>query len=108
VFAHTDKMISKSKSLELLLASFFHDLGKGTTKLNKFKLHEQVSSMYAFRFFNEIKNIPPSLRVCDIIDVILHHTNYPNIKPEILENQKLDSNVLSLLEQFNLLNQESH
>lgn len=108
VFTHTDKMIINAKSLELVLASFFHDLGKGTTKLNKFKLHEQVSSMYAFRFFNEIKNIPPSLRIRDIIDVVLHHTNYPNIKPEILESQKLDSNVLTLLEQFNLLNQESH
>jgi len=100
ILSKIESSLNKSKTLEFILISFFYQLGKGTTKINKFLCYQLVSSMYAFRFFNEIKGTPSNLNVEYIIDTIMYHPNFETLSDEILSQQKIDSKLIDFMKAF--------
>ena len=103
ILSKIESTLNKSKSLDLILVAFFHQLGKGATKINKFMGYSLVSSMYAFRFFNEIKGLPSNLNKEYIIDTIMYHSNFETLNEEILTQQKIDSNLINFMKEFKSL-----
>lgn len=100
---HIDMCIKNSHDDVMLIASILHDLGKSQAKENgHYKGHETISSMYALRFFDEIKNIPEHINPRDIIEIVLQHmTAHQGISENVIEKNVLEPHIVKAIEQFN-------
>ena len=84
-------------------------LGKSQAKDNgHYKGHETISSIYALRFFDEVKNIPKDIIPRDIIETVLQHmAAHHGISPSVIEKNKLEPHVVGYIEQFNEIDEVS-
>lgn len=106
---HIDMCISNSNDDTMLITSIFHDLGKAMAKIGgHYKGHETISSIYALRFFDEIKNVPLDVNAADVIEIILHHMlAHRGISEKIIERNKLTPELLLLIESFKIIDEKS-
>jgi len=107
--AHIDMCIGNSHDDVMLITSILHDLGKSQAKENgHYKGHETISSIYALRFFNEVKHVPKHIIPRDIIETVLQHmAAHKGISKEVIEKNKLEPHVIEYIEQFNDIDEVS-
>ncbi len=106
---HIDMCIQNSNDNTMLITSILHDLGKSMAKMGgHYKGHETISSIYALRFFDEIRNVPPDVNPTDVIEIILQHMlAHRGISEKVIERNKLTPALLALIESFKGIDEKS-
>ncbi len=106
---HIDMCIKNSHDPVMHIVSALHDLGKSQAKDNgHYKGHETISSIYALRFFDEVKNTPKDIIPRDIIETVLQHmAAHHGISLSVIEKNKLEPHVVGYIEQFNEIDEVS-
>lgn len=106
---HIDMCIKNSSDDIMLISSILHDLGKSQAKENgHYKGHETISSIYALRFFDEIKNIPKHIIPRDIVEVVLQHmTAHQGISKNVAKKNQLEPHIVKYIGQFNEIDEVS-
>lgn len=106
---HIDMCIKNAPNDIMLIASILHDLGKSQAKENgHYKGHETISSMYALRFFDEIKNIPKHIVPRDIIEIVLQHMQaHKGISKDVIEKNQLEPHIVEAVTEFNAIDEVS-
>ncbi len=109
IHTHIDMCIQNSFNDTMLITSILHDLGKSLAKIGgHYKGHDMLSSMYALRFFDEIKNLPKHIDKKDIIEIIIQHMLAHNgISESGITRNKLDQKILDLINEFKEIDEKS-
>lgn len=102
VSEHTDMCINNSNDDLMLIASILHDLGKSLAKNGgHYKGHDTISSIYALRFFDEIKDIPEHINPSDVIEIVVQHMlAHKNLPKTSIERNKIDETLLAHIYRF--------
>ncbi|WP_025725026.1 AAA family ATPase [Acholeplasma granularum] len=106
---HINMCINNSLDDLMLIVSILHDLGKSQAKENgHYKGHDMISSMYALRFFDEVKNIPKHIKKWDVIEIIFHHMNaHKGLSKKVIEDNDLEPYLVDLIYKFNAIDEVS-
>jgi predicted kinase len=106
---HINMCIENAKDDVMLITSILHDLGKSQAKENgHYKGHETISSIYALRFFDEVKNIPKHIIPRDIIETVLQHmAAHKGISNDVIEKNQLEQHVIEYIDKFNDIDEVS-
>lgn len=106
---HIDMCIKNSNDDVMLITSILHDLGKSQAKENgHYKGHETISSIYALRFFDEVRNIPDHINPSDITEIVLQHmAAHKGISKEHMKKHGLSPNLVDSIMQFNAIDEVS-
>lgn len=109
IWEHIDMCINNALDDQMLITSILHDLGKSLAKSGgHYKGHDMLSSMYAIRFFDEVKNIPSSIIPRDIIEIIMQHMlAHHGISQEGIKRNKLNQEILEAIEKFKEIDEKS-
>ena len=104
---HIDMCIQNSQSDEMLITALLHDLGKSVCKnVGSYKGHDKLSSIYAFKFFNEVLNTTVDSET--IVEIINQHMNaHRGISIKVQEENHLDDYLLVLIESFKQIDEKS-
>lgn len=107
--AHIDMCIQNSKTTPLKIISVLHDLGKSVAKNGgHYKGHENISTIYALRFFDEIKDLPPQISPADIIEVIKQHMlAHRGISEDVISINQINPALLKLIYDFKPVDETS-
>src|SRR5690606_13047379 len=106
---HINMCIKNAPTDVLKIVSILHDLGKTQAKENgHYKGHDMISSMYALRFFDEIKNVPKEIIPRDIIEIVYHHmTAHQGLSEKVIQQHKLEPHVVASIQAFNDIDEKS-
>lgn len=102
VSEHIDMCIKNSNDDLMLITSILHDLGKSLAKNGgHYKGHDTISSIYALRFFDEIKDVPQHINPSDVIEIVVQHMlAHKNLPKTSIERNKIDDSLLNDIYRF--------
>ncbi len=102
VSEHINMCISNSRDDLMVIAAILHDLGKSLAKNGgHYKGHDAISSIYALRFFDEIKDIPQHINPSDAIEIVVQHMlAHKNLPKSSVERNKINETLLNDIYRF--------
>ena len=93
----------------MLISAILHDLGKPLAKEGgHYKGHDTISSIYAIRFFDEVKNIPTHIKPADVVEIVVQHMlAHKNLPQKSLERNKISEELLNQIYRFRDIDEKS-
>lgn len=106
---HINMCIQNADDDLMLISAILHDLGKPLAKeRGHYKGHDTISSIYAIRFFDEVKNIPTHIKPADVVEIVVQHMlAHKNLPQKSLERNKISEELLNQIYRFRDIDEKS-